>query len=339
MRTLGSSGPELSTVGFGSWAVGGPWKFGWGPVDDGESVAAIRYAVEQGVNWVDTAAVYGLGHSEEVVGRAVVPFSAGEDVFVFTKCGRNWVGRPEGVIENDLRPASIRAECEDSLRRLGLERIDLYQIHWPDWTTGTVLDESWGTMAELVEEGKARWIGVSNFDVEQLERCEAVRHVDSVQPPLSLLARGARMTVLPWAAEHGTGVLVYSPMGSGLLTGAFDAERIASLDPDDWRRHSPLFSEPLLGRNLALVEHLRPLAEQLGTTLPALAVAWALAQPGVTAAIVGARLPRHIDGWLPGAQLELGEPELREIVEAIADTEAGSDAPPTPPPHMLPSAS
>ena len=339
MRTLGSSGPELSTVGFGSWAVGGPWKFGWGPVDDGESVAAIRYAVEQGVNWVDTAAVYGLGHSEEVVGRAVVPFSAGEDVFVFTKCGRNWVGRPEGVIENDLRPASIRAECEDSLRRLGLERIDLYQIHWPDWTTGTALDESWGTMAELVDEGKARWIGVSNFDVEQLERCEAVRHVDSVQPPLSLLARGSRTTVLPWAAEHGTGVLVYSPMGSGLLTGAFDAERIASLDPDDWRRHSPLFSEPLLGRNLALVEHLRPLAEQLGTTLPALAVAWALAQPGVTAAIVGARLPRHIDGWLPGAQLELGEPELREIVEAIADTEAGSDAPPTPPPHMLPSAS
>ena len=339
MRTLGSSGPELSTVGFGSWAVGGPWKFGWGPVDDGESVAAIRYAVEQGVNWVDTAAVYGLGHSEEVVGRAVVPFSAGEDVFVFTKCGRNWVGRPEGVIENDLRPASIRAECEDSLRRLGLERIDLYQIHWPDWTTGTVLDESWGTMAELVDEGKARWIGVSNFDVEQLERCEAVRHVDSVQPPLSLLARGSRTTVLPWAAEHGTGVLVYSPMGSGLLTGAFDAERIVSLDPDDWRRHSPLFSEPLLGRNLALVEHLRPLAEQLGTTLPALAVAWALAQPGVTAAIVGARLPRQIDGWLPGAQLELGEPELREIVEAIADTEAGSDAPPTPPPHMLPSAS
>ena len=339
MRTLGRSGPELSAVGFGSWAVGGPWKFGWGPVDDGESVAAIRYAVEQGVNWVDTAAVYGLGHSEKVVGRAVVPFSAGEDVFVFTKCGRNWVGRPEGVIENDLRPASIRAECEDSLRRLGLERIDLYQIHWPDWTTGTALDESWGTMAELVDEGKARWIGVSNFDVEQLGRCEAIRHVDSVQPPLSLLARGVRTTVLPWAAEHGTGVLVYSPMGSGLLTGAFDAERIASLDPDDWRRHSPFFSEPLLGRNLALVEHLRPLAEQLGTTLPALAVAWALAQPGVTAAIVGARLPRHIDGWLPGAQLELGEPELREIVEAIADTEAGSDAPPTPPPHMLPSAS
>ncbi len=339
MRRLGSSGPELSTVGFGSWAVGGPWKFGWGPVDDDESVAAIRYAVEQGVNWVDTAAVYGLGHSEEVVGRAVAPFRAGEDVLVFTKCGRNWVGRPEGVIENDLRPASIRAECEDSLRRLGVERIDLYQIHWPDWTTGTALEESWGTMAELVDEGKARWIGVSNFDVEQLERCEAIRHVDSVQPPLSLLARGARTTVLPWAAEHGTGVLVYSPMGSGLLTGAFDAERIARLDPDDWRRHSPLFSEPLLGRNLALVERLRPLAERLGTTLPALAVAWTLAQPGVTAAIVGARLPRHIDGWLPGADLELGDRELAEIDEAISETGAGSDDPPTPPPHMRPAAS
>ena len=338
-RPLGKSGPELSTVGFGSWAVGGPWKFGWGPVDDDESVAAIRYAVEQGVNWVDTAAVYGLGHSEEVVGRAVVPFRAGEDVFVFTKCGRNWVGRPEGVIENDLRPSSIRAECEDSLRRLGLERIDLYQIHWPDWTTGTALAESWGTMGELVDEGKARWIGVSNFDVEQLESCEAIRHVDSVQPPLSLLARGARTTVMPWAAAHGAGVLVYSPMGSGLLTGAFDAERIAHLDPDDWRRHSPLFSEPLLGRNLALVERLRPLAERLGTTLPALAVAWTLAQPAVTAAIVGARLPRHIDGWLPGGELELGERDLREIAEAIADTGAGSDAPPKPPPHMRPAAS
>lgn len=333
-RPLGQFGPELSTVGFGSWAVGGPWKFGWGPVDDDESVAAIRYAVERGVNWVDTAAVYGLGHSEEVVGRAVEPYRVGEELFVFTKCGRRWAGLPEGVIGNDLRPASIRRECEDSLRRLGVERIDLFQAHWPDWSTGTPLEESWGTMAELVEEGKARWIGVSNFDVEQLERCEAIRHVDSVQPPLSLLARGARTNVVAWAAEHGVSVLVYSPMGSGLLTGAFDAERIARLDPEDWRRDSPLFSEPLLSRNLALVERLLPLAEQLGTTLAALAVAWTLAQPGVTAAIVGARLPRHIDGWLPGADLELGDLELRMIDEAIAETGAGSDDPPAPPPHM-----
>jgi len=332
-RPLGSAGPDLTTVGFGSWAVGGPWKFGWGRVDDGESVAAIRYAVELGVNWIDTAAVYGLGHSEEVVGKAIEPFRAGEDVLVFTKCGRRWPGSPD-VIENDLRPASIREECEGSLRRLGVERIDLFQFHWPDWSTGTALEESWGTMAALVEEGKVRWAGVCNFDVEQLDLCEAIRHVDSVQPPLSLLARGARSTVLPWAAEHGTGVIVYSPMGSGLLTGAFDHERIARLDPDDWRRHSPLFSDPLLGRNLALVERLRPLADRLGTTLPALAVAWTLAQPGVTGAIVGARLPRHVDGWLPGADLELGDADLREIDELIAATGAGSDEPPSPPPHM-----
>jgi aryl-alcohol dehydrogenase-like predicted oxidoreductase len=335
-RALGRSGPELTTVGFGSWAVGGPWKFGWGPVDDDESVAAIRHAVEHGVNWIDTAAVYGLGHSEGVVGRALEPYRSGDEVFVFTKCGRNWVGRPEGVIENDLRPESIRHECEDSLRRLGIERIDLYQIHWPDWLTGTALEDSWGTMAELVDEGKARWIGVSNFDVEQLERCEAIRHVDSAQPPLSMLARGVRTTVLPWAAGHGTGVLVYSPMGSGMLTGDFDAARIAGLDPSDWRRGSPVFSEPALSRNLALVERLRPLAERLQATLPSLAVAWTLAQPGVTAAIVGARLPRHVDGWLPGADLELTDVDLRAIDDAIADTGAGSDDPPVPPPHMLP---
>jgi aryl-alcohol dehydrogenase-like predicted oxidoreductase len=321
-------------VGFGSWAVGGPWKFGWGPVDDDESVSAIRHAVERGVNWIDTAAVYGLGHSEEVVGRAVEPFRVGEDVFVFTKCGRRESRRGDGEIENDLRPESIREECESSLRRLGVERIDLFQFHWPDWTTGTALEDSWATMAALVEEGKVRWIGVANFDVEQLECCESIRHVDSVQPPLSILARGARATVLPWAAEHGTGVVVYSPMGSGMLTGAFDAERIARLHPDDWRRQSPLFAEPLLGRNLALVERLRPIAERLDTTLPALAVAWCLAQPGVTGAIAGARLPRHVDGWLPGADLELGDDELRLIDEAIAESGAGSDDPPTPPPHM-----
>ncbi len=192
VRRLGTSGPELSMVGFGAWAIGGPWRFGWGSVDDDESVAAIRHAVELGVNWVDTAAVYGLGHSEEVVGRALAPYRVGEDVFVFTKCGRRWEGRPDGVIENDLRPESIREECERSLRRLGVERIDLYQFHWPDWTTGTALEDSWAAMVELVEQGKARWIGVANFDVDQLARCEAMSHVASVQPPLSLLTRGAR---------------------------------------------------------------------------------------------------------------------------------------------------
>src|SRR6185312_8646604 len=212
----------------------------------------------------------------------------------------------------------------------------LFQFHWPDWTTGTALEDSWGTMASLVDEGKVRWIGVANFSVEQLERCEAIRHVDSVQPPLSILSRGARRTVLPWAAEHGSGVIVYSPMASGMLTGAFDRERIAGLYADDWRRQSPLFTEPSLSRNLALVERLRPIAGRLGTTLPALAIGWTLAQPGVTAAIVGARLPRHVDGWLPGSDLELGAAELLEVDEAIAESGAGSDDPPTPPPHMRP---
>jgi aryl-alcohol dehydrogenase-like predicted oxidoreductase len=334
-RRLGSHGPEISTVGFGAWAIGGPWRFGWGEVDDDDSVAAIRHAVERGVNWVDTAAVYGLGHSEEVVGRALAPYRVGEEVLVFTKCGRRWEGRPEGVIENDLRPESIREECERSLRRLGLERIDLYQFHWPDWMTGTALEDSWGTMVELVEEGKVRWIGVANFDVAQLEQCEAIRHVDSVQPPLSLLARGARTTVTRWAAEHGTGVIVYSPMGSGLLTGTFDHERIAGLDASDWRREAPEFNEPALARNLDLVDRLRPIATRLGSTLPELAVGWTLAQTGVTGAIVGARLPRHVDGWVGASDLELDPDTLVAIDEAITASGAGTDEPPQPPPHVL----
>ncbi len=325
----------MSTVGLGAWAIGGPWRFGWGVVDDDESIAAIRRAIERGVNWVDTAPVYGLGHSEEIVGRALAPYRAGEDVFVFTKCGRRWEGRPEGVIENDLRPESIREECERSLRRLGLERIDLFQFHWPDWMTGTALEDSWGTMVELVDEGKARWIGVANFDTDQLDRCESIRHVDSVQPPLSLLTRGARTTVLPWAAEHGTGVIVYSPMGSGLLTGGFDRARIARLDASDWRRESPAFRDPALGRNLELVELLRPIAARLGATLPELAVAWTLAQPEVTAAIVGARLPRHVDGWAGASDLELTPDVLHELAEAVTSSGAGTDDPPQPPPHVI----
>ena len=333
-RRLGNSGPELTTVGFGSWAVGGPWRFGWGAVDDDESVAAIRHAVELGVNWVDTAAVYGLGHSEEIVGRALAPFSIGDEVFVFTKCGRRWEGRGEGEIGNDLRPESIREECENSLRRLGVERIDLYQVHWPDHTTGTRLEESWATMAALVDEGKVRWIGVSNFDVEQLARCEAVRHVDSVQPTLSVLARGVRSTVLPWASRHGTGVLCYSPLASGILAGRFDRERLGTLDDGDWRRTAPTFQEPVVSHSLALVERLRAVADELDVALPTLAVAWVLAQPDVTAAIVGARTPRHVDGWAPASDLMLDEATLREIDIAIADTGAGSDEPPKPPAHI-----
>ena len=331
-RRLGSGGPELTVVGFGAWGVGGPWKFGWGPTDDDESIAAIRHAVESGVNWVDTAAVYGLGHSEEVVGRALEPWRVGEDVYVFTKCGRNWYGK-DGDVENDLRPASIRYECEQSLRRLGLDRIDLYQFHWPDPVTGTRVEDSWATMVELVAEGKVRWIGVSNFGVDLLERCEAIRHVDSAQPRLNLLDRSALDDVVPWCHRHGTGVIVYSPLASGLLSGAFDRARIEGLPPDDWRRQAAHFQEPQLTANLTLVERLHEIADALGTTLPSLAVAWALAQPGVTAAIVGARRPAHVDGWTPAAELGLGDDVLSAIDRALDETGARLAAPAGPGPR------
>jgi aryl-alcohol dehydrogenase-like predicted oxidoreductase len=242
------------------------------------------------------------------------------------------------VIENDLRPSSIREECEASLRRLGLERIDLYQAHWPDWTTGTLLEDSWGTMAELVEEGKVRWIGVSNFDEELLARCAAVRRVDSVQPPLSLLVRGARGTVVSWASEHGAGVICYSPMASGLLTGAFDRDRLVGLADGDWRKHASAFQEPDVSRTLALVDRLRALAAELDTSVAALSVAWVLAQPGVTGAIVGARTPSHVEGWATASELVLDRGVLDAIDRAIAATGAGSDEPPAPPPHVKPPA-
>lgn len=320
---LGEEGPAITRVGFGSWAVGGPWQFGWGPQDDRESIAAIRHAVEAGVGWVDTAAVYGFGHSEEVVGRALEPYRVGEQVLVFTKCGR--VRAEDGAVVGDLTPASIRRECEDSLRRLRVERIDLYQFHWPDTRTGTPVEESWGAMAELVREGKVRFAGVSNFTVELLERCEPIRHVDSLQPQLSLLDRRAEDALIPWCREHGTGVIVYSPMGSGLLTGSFDRARLDTLPPGDWRLNpahpdSGRFREPMFSRALALVESLRPIARRLGTTLPALAVAWALHVPGVTGAIAGARSPRHVDGWIPAAELRLSNGDLAEIERAFAET-------------------
>lgn len=324
-RRLGSRGPEITTVGFGAWAIGGPGSFGWGSVDDDESVAAIRHSIDSGVNWVDTAAVYGLGHSEEVVGRALEPFGPGEDVFVFTKCGQSWYESDAGEAQLDLRPDSIRFECEQSLKRLGIERIDLYQFHWPDRRTGTEVEDSWGTMVELIGEGKVRWGGVSNFDLELLERCEALRHVDSLQPPLSLISRGARSDVIPWCKEHGTGVIVYSPMASGLLTGKFDAERVRNLEEGDWRRDASEFQEPELSKNLELVERLEPIAQRLGTTLPSLVVAWAIAVPGVTAAIVGARRPDQVDGWLAAGDLELGDDVVAEIERAVEETGAGEE--------------
>jgi aryl-alcohol dehydrogenase-like predicted oxidoreductase len=323
-RTLGLGGPEISVVGYGAWAIGGgDWAYSWGPQDDDASIAAILHAVRRGVTWIDTAAVYGLGHSEAVVGRALTGIPAGERPLVFTKCGLVWDdGQRSGEPRRDLRPESMRRECEASLRRLGVEAIDLYQFHWPD-DLGTPVEESWGTMLQLVAEGKVRAGGVSNFDVALLERCEAVGHVTSLQPPLSLINRRAAADVIPWCGAHGSGVIVYSPMHSGLLTGAFSAERVATLAEDDWRRRSADFRSPRLERNLALVEELRPIAARRGVGLPALAVAWTLAFPEVSGAIVGARSPEQVDGWIGAAGVELDPTDLADIAAAIERTGAG----------------
>jgi aryl-alcohol dehydrogenase-like predicted oxidoreductase len=318
-RRLGSSGPEITLIGLGTWAVGGPYEFGWGPVDDRESVAAIRHGIESGVNWIDTAPVYGLGHSEEVVGLAVEPYRVGEEVFVFTKCGRNYYGG-SSTISSDLRPSTIRRECEESLKRLKVDRIDLFQFHWPDPTTGASIEDSWATMGELIEQGKVRWGGVSNFDTTLLDRCESIRHVDSVQPPLNLINRAARDDVIPWSKEHVAGVIVYAPLASGLLTGKFDARAIDALAPDDWRRRATHFQEPGLSRALQVVERLRPLAARLGMNLPSLAVAWTLAVRGVTGAIVGARRAEQIDDWIDASAQDLPEEALTEIELAIKES-------------------
>jgi len=324
-RRLGTTELEITTVGFGAWAIGGGgWVYGWGPQDDASSIAAIHGAIARGVNWIDTAAIYGLGHSEEVVGRALKEIPAAERPFVFTKGGLiPDRAKPYNEPQRNLQPASIRREIEASLRRLDLERIDLYQFHWPD-ATGTAVEDSWGEMARLVEEGKVRAAGVSNFDVALLERAEAILHVDSLQPPFSLILRDSGADVIRWAAAHGTGVIVYSPMQSGLLTDTFSAERLATMADDDWRRRSEHFLEPNLSRNLALRDALRPIAVRHGATIAAVAVAWTLAWPGVTGAIVGARDAAQVDGWIGAGRLSLDAQDLAEIGEALLTTGAGS---------------
>lgn len=326
MRTqqLGKAGPRISVVGFGAWAIGGGNRFGWSGVDDDSSIAAIRAAIERGVNWVDTAAFYGKGHSEDVVAKALAPFEVGSEVLVFTKCGLRWdpAAGIDAAPQNDLTPASIRYECEQSLSRLKVERIDLYQFHWPD-QTGTPVEESWQTMVELVDEGKVRWIGVSNFDVDLLERCNAVRPLDSIQPELSLISPGRRRDVIPWAKDHGVGVLVYSPMGSGLLTGKFDRARAQALPSDDWRRDAPAFNEPHLSRNLELVRGLTDIASRIGCSLPELAVAWTLSVEGVSAAIVGAKSPEQVAGWIGAPEVQLDRSTLDEI-EQLLDRAPGT---------------
>ncbi len=324
-RPLGSSGLEITTLGFGSWAAGGGgWAFGWGPQDDAASLAAMRHALKLGVNWIDTAAVYGLGHSEAVVGRLLRELGPADRPFVFTKCGLTWddnnrMAQPSRI----LKPETIRKECDASLRRLGVERIDLYQFHSPD-QSGTAVEDSWGTMMELGAQGKVRAIGVSNFNVALLEQCEALRHVDSLQPPFSLIRRDAGGSEIPWCREHNTGVICYSPMQSGLLTDGFSAARAAKFAEDDWRRNSPQFQEPRLSRNLALRDALAPIATRHQKSVSAVAIAWVLAWPGVTGAIVGARSAEQVDGWIEAADLELTPADVDEIAGAIQSTEAGS---------------
>jgi aryl-alcohol dehydrogenase-like predicted oxidoreductase len=319
-RRLGSGGPEITTLGLGAWAIGGR---DWGPQDDGESVAAIRRALEHGLSWIDTAAVYGHGHSEEVVAEALR--GVAERPLVFTKCGIVWHDRRDGAGVPNLRPQEVRRGCEESLRRLGVERLDLLQFHAPDWRSGTAVEDSWGAMADLVREGKVRWAGVSNFDVTLLERCEPILHVDSLQPPFNAIDRAAAAELLPWCEANGTGVIVYGPMMAGLLTERFSHERVAALDPSDWRRSlTGVFAEPALSRNLALRDALVPIAARHGTSVAAAAVAWTLAWPGVTGAIVGARSPGQVDGWVDAARIALEPEDLDEIAAAIRSTGAGA---------------
>jgi aryl-alcohol dehydrogenase-like predicted oxidoreductase len=309
MAALGNTGLEISRVGFGAWALGGSnYDWGWGAQDDEQSIAAIHHALDLGVNWIDTAAQYGFGHSEEVVGRAVHSYS-GERPFVFTKGGQ-----PEGpnrTTLQSLRRDSLRREVEGSLSRLGVDAIDLYQIHWP--IPDDEIEEGWTTLAELRDEGLVRHIGVSNFDVAQLRRAQAIAPVETLQPPYSLIDREVEEEILPFAEREGIGVLVYSPMGSGMLTGAMTRDRIASLPEDDWRKRSPGFQEPELTRRLELVARLERVADRLGASPGAAAVAWTLRNPAVDGAIAGFRRPDQVDPILPAMELELSDDDAAEI--------------------------
>ncbi len=308
MRQLGNSDLYITPIGVGAWAMGGGgWSFGWGPQDDNQSIEAIHAALDGGVNWIDTAAIYGLGHSEEVVGRALQGRS--RRPYVFTKCERLWDA--EGKIIPSLKAASIRRECEASLRRLQLDAIDLYQIHWPQ--PEEEIEEGWGEMAKLQKEGKVRWIGVSNFKVRDMERCLKIAPITSLQPPYSLLARDIEQETLPFTARHNIGVIVYSPMKSGLLTGKMSKERVANFAPDDHRRRRPEFQEPALSRNLELADLLRRIGEPHGRTPGEVAIAWTLRRPEVTAAIVGMRSAEQAHGVLGAMDFRLGRQELDEI--------------------------
>jgi aryl-alcohol dehydrogenase-like predicted oxidoreductase len=322
MQTVkfGKTGMAITPIGFGAWAIGGGgWAAAWGPQDDDEAVGAIRRAVELGVNWVDTAAVYGLGHSEELVAQALKSVPESERPYVFTKCSLVWDGG--GDISNVLEKNSVKRECEESLRRLQTDVIDLYQIHWP--RPDEYIEEGWEAMAELKDEGKVRHIGVSNFDVSQMERIGEIAPVETLQPPYNMLNRGVEEEILPYCGENDIGVIVYSPMRSGLLTGKMTPERVANLPSDDWRRNAQDFQEPRLSRNLELVELLEEIGADHGLSPGEVAIAWTLRHPAVTAAIVGGRRPDQVDGIIGAAELRLSEDELDRLESFLTRNHQG----------------
>jgi aryl-alcohol dehydrogenase-like predicted oxidoreductase len=315
-RKLGNSDLHLTTIGLGAWAMGGgDWAFGWGPQDDADSIAAIHRALELGINWIDMAPIYGLGHSEEVVGWAIA--GRRDKVIIATKCGRAWdeQGNPYSL----LKAASIRREAEASLRRLNIEVIDLYQMHWPQ--PDEDIEEAWGVIADLIREGKVRYGGVSNFSVAQLKRIQPIHPVASLQPPYSIVRRNVEAELLPYCAANNIGVIVYSPMQAGLLTGKFSHERLAKLDSGDWRKNNLYFQEPSFSATLKLVDQLQPIARQRGRTVAQLAIAWVLRRPEVTVAIVGARHPDQIEETAPAGDWVLSEEEITEIESLLAERE------------------
>ena len=317
---LGNPDLHITRIGFGAWAIGGSgWEFAWGPQDDSDSIAAIHRALELGVNWIDTAAVYGLGHSEEIVARALKDWR-GPRPHVFTKCVLVW--DKDRKISQQYSAASIRRECEDSLRRLQVDSIDLYQMHWPPADNGPALEEGWHTMAALQEEGKVRWIGVSNFNVEQLRRAEKIAPVTSLQPPYSLIRRQIEAEILPYCLRQGIGVISYAPMASGLLTGAMTRQRAAALPPDDFRSRNPEFREPRLSKNLELVERLRQAGARHGRSPAEVAIAWTLHHAAITGAIVGARNAKQVEGTVGAAELKLSDDEIAAIEGAAAAARA-----------------
>ncbi|HEX3469601.1 MAG TPA: aldo/keto reductase [Silvibacterium sp.] len=309
---LGNSDLHLTPIGYGAWAIGGGnWEFAWGAQDDDESVRTIERALDAGINWIDTAAIYGLGHSEEVVAKALR--NSDRKPYVFTKCSMRW--HADRQIYRSLKAKSLQEELENSLRRLNVDTIDLYQIHWPN--PEDEIEEGWETLARFKEQGKVRYIGVSNFNVEQMKRAQKIAPITSLQPPYSLLRRDIEAEILPFCEQHNIGVINYSPMVSGLLTGKMTAERIEKMPPDDWRKRSPNFNEPKLSRNLKLVELLREIGKTHDVEPGVVAIAWTLRNPAITAAIVGARRPDQVDGILPSATFRLSQPEMERIEEFL----------------------